>query len=144
MASTKQIEFEKMGGTAMLEKINTVFYDKVYADPWIKQYFSAIPQEHIERQQVAFMQAALGGVNLYCGQTPPTAHKHMYITEELFKARQVLLEESFKECNAPSSLVEKWLRIDEAFYKRLVKASLKDCEKRYKTDVILDFPKPFE
>ncbi len=143
MTSAKQIEFEKMGGTAMLVKINTVFYDKIYADPWIQKYFSAIPQEHIERQQVAFMQAALGGENLYCGQTPPTAHKHMYITEELFKARQVLLEEAFKECNANATLVEKWLRIDEAFYKRLVKASLEDCEKRYKTDVILDFPKPF-
>ncbi len=131
-----------MGGTAMLEKISKIFYDKIYEDPWLKLYFQDVPQEHIERQQVAFMQAALGGENLYCGQTPPAAHKHMYITHALFEARQVLLDESFKEANASELLIEKWQRIDDAFFNRIVKHAPEQCEKRYKTDKILDFPKP--
>ena len=142
MASAKRIEYEEMGGKAMLEAISTVFYDKIYEDPWLKQYFLEIPQEHIERQQVAFMQAALGGENLYCGQTPPAAHKHMYITDELFNARQVLLDQAFEKCNASNSLIEKWIRIDTAFFKRIVKDSPEECEKRYKTDTILNFPRP--
>jgi len=142
MASTKQLEFEEMGGTLMIEKISKIFYDYVYDDPWLKLYFAEVPQEHIERQQVAFMQAALGGENLYCGQTPPAAHKHMYITDELYEARQLLLDKSFKESNACPVLVEKWLRIDDAFFNRIVKNSPEDCQKRYKTDKILDFPNP--
>jgi len=142
MASTKQLEFEQMGGTAIIEKISKIFYDYIYDDPWLKLYFTDIPQEHIERQQVAFMQAALGGENLYCGQTPPAAHKHMYITDELYKARQVLLDKSFKESCASSLLIEKWLRIDDAFFNRIVKNTPEDCQKRYKTDKILNFPNP--
>ena len=142
MAAAKCDEYQQMGGQAMLEAISTVFYDKIYEDPWLKQYFLEIPQEHIERQQVAFMQAALGGENLYCGQTPPAAHKHMYITDELYDARQVLLDEAFKECQASPQLIEKWLRIDDAFFKRIVKGSPSECEKRYKSDKILNFAKP--
>lgn len=142
MASSKREEFEQMGGTAILEEISKVFYDKIYVDSWLKLYFEDVPQEHIERQQVAFMQAALGGENLYCGQNPPTAHKHMYITHALFEARQELLDESFVECNANPLLIEKWQRIDDAFFNRIVKHAPEQCEKRYKTDTILDFPNP--
>jgi len=142
MASAKRVEFEAMGGTAMLEKISKIFYDKIYEDDWLKLYFVDVPQEHIERQQVAFMQAALGGENLYCGQTPPAAHKHMYITHELFEARQVMLDEAFEESNASDLLIEKWQRIDDAFFNRIVKHAPEQCEKRYKTDKILDFPNP--
>jgi len=142
MASNKSEEFEAMGGTPMIVKITKIFYDKIYEDPWLKLYFEEIPQEHIERQQVAFMQAALGGENLYCGQTPPAAHKHMYITHALFEARQELLDKSFEEANASDLLIEKWQRIDDAFFNRIVKHAPEQCEKRYKTDKILDFPKP--
>lgn len=142
MASNKREDFEKMGGTVMLEKVSKIFYDKIYEDAWLKLYFQDVPQEHIERQQVAFMQAALGGENLYCGQTPPAAHKHMYITHALFEARQVFLDQAFAESNACEMLVEKWQKIDDAFFNRIVKHAPEQCEKRYKTDTILDFPKP--
>ncbi len=142
MAPNKREEFEAMGGTAMIEKISKIFYDKIYKDPWLKLYFEEIPQEHIERQQVAFMQAALGGENLYCGQTPPAAHKHMYISHALFEARQELLDESFEEANTGELMIEKWQRIDDAFFSRIVKHAPEQCEKRYETDKILNFPKP--
>lgn len=142
MRSAKRAEYEEMGGQLKLEEISKVFYDKIYEDAWLKQYFVNIPQEHIERQQVMFMQAALGGKNLYCGQTPPAAHKHMYITNELYQARQVLLDEAFVECHADPKLIERWLRIDDAFFNRIVKASPQDCQVRFKSDTILNFVKP--
>ena len=135
-------QFEQMGGTQMIEKITSIFYDKVYEHDWLKLYFEQIPQEHIERQQNAFMTGALGGPNLYCGQTPPVAHKHMYITHALFETRQELLDEAFKEANASDVLIERWQRIDDAFFNRIVKHAPEQCEKRYKTDTILDFPDP--
>ena len=142
MASCKREDYEAMGGTVMIEKISKIFYDKIYDHPWLKLYFKEISQDHIERQQVDFMQAALGGENLYCGHTPPTAHKHMYITHALFEARQNLLDESFEEANTSELMIEKWQRIDDAFFIRIVKHAPEQCEKRYKTDKILNFPKP--
>jgi len=142
MASDKGKLFEEMGGTKIIEDITKIFYDKVYVHPWLKLFFEQIPQEHIERQQNAFMAGALGGPNLYCGQTPPAAHKHMNITHALFEARQELLDEAFEEAKAGELLIEKWQRIDDAFFNRIVKHAPEQCEKRYKTDTILDFPDP--
>jgi truncated hemoglobin YjbI len=139
---TRKEEFESMGGRALLEKITKVFYDKVYAHPWIGQYFKEIKQEIIEEQQVDFLQGALGGEKVYCGKLPVPAHKHMFITDELFDLRTDLLVESIKECNGSEELTEKILKIDHAFKSGIVKKSLGDCEKRYNTDVIMDIPNP--
>ena len=131
-----------MGGKAMLIDISKVFYDKVYEHPWLRLYFEAVPQEHIERQQVDFTQTALGGGRIYVGKAPPAAHQHMYITDELYAARQKLLHEAFLECNASEQLIERWVKIDDAFFARIVKKLPSECVKRFTTDEILDFPNP--
>jgi len=136
------MNFEEMGGRKMIELISKVFYDKIYDDLWLKQYFKKVPQEYIEKQQVDFMQAALGGPNVYAGKTPPHAHKHIYITDDVYKAREALLRASFNECNASAQLIDKWLDIDMAFYGRVVKTSKDDCIERYSAEGIIEFPKP--
>ena len=78
-------EFKRIGGRESLIAINKVFYDKVYKHPWLKLYFLDTPQQHIEDQQVDFMQKVLGGENLYVGKTPPITHNHMFITEVFFE-----------------------------------------------------------
>jgi truncated hemoglobin YjbI len=135
-------EFDAMGGRGMLIKVSKIFYDKIYADPWIGQYFKEVPQDRIESQQVDFMTGALGGGNVYLGRLPVPAHKHMYISNELFDLRQKYLEEAFIEAKASPELIEKWNRIDEAFRGRLVKKNLGECEKRFNTDEILYFKNP--
>ncbi len=139
---TKQGKFEEIGGRDSLIHINKVFYDKVYQHPWLKLYFEQIPQEHIERQQVDFMQKVLGGENIYVGKAPPISHTHMFIPDELFDLRTQLLCDAFKETNAHPILVEKWLQIDESFRKIIVKQSPNQCEPRFNNDPILNFPKP--
>lgn len=139
---TKDEIFEKMGGRNILVKINKIFYDKVYKDPWLKLYFEQIPQQHIEDQQVDFMQKILGGENLYVGKAPPVAHMHIFVSEELFDLRQKLLNEAFVEARAHPKMVEKWLAIDESFKKIIVKKSPEDCQGRFKTDPVLNFAKP--
>jgi len=140
---TKDEIFEKMGGRNILIKINKIFYDKVYKDPWLKLYFEQIPQQHIEDQQVDFMQKILGGQNLYVGKAPPAAHMHIFVSEELFDLRQKLLNEAFVEARAHPKMVEKWLAIDESFKKIIVKKSPEDCQGRFKTDPVLNFAKPY-
>ncbi len=134
--------FQKVGGRAGILKVTKIFYDKVYDHPWIGQFFQHIPQEHIENQQTDFMVGSLGGPKLYMGRFPVPAHEHMYITDELFELRNTLLLESLQEANALPEIIEAWMKIDNAFKKRLVKNDLSECKERYFTDMILDFPNP--
>jgi len=142
MADERKDLFEKVGGREGILKIAKKFYDKVYVHPWLKLYFQAIPQEHIENQQTDFMSGSLGGPKVYMGRFPVPAHEHMYITEELFELRNRLLLESLQETRTAPEVIEAWLKIDHAFKKRLIKTSLSECKKRYFTDEILDFKNP--
>lgn len=134
--------FEEMGGRAAIEKVTDAFYDKVYADAWLGPFFDGIPRTHIQSQQNDFMQAALGGRSGYSGKTPPTAHQHIYITEEMFEARQAHLKSAFKECHTSEKMVERWLAIEDAFRGRLVKSSISDCVMRYSAEGVRSFSKP--
>ena len=136
--------FESIGGRQSLITINKIFYDKIYKHPWLRQYFEKIPQEHIEIQQVDFMQKVLGGKNVYVGKAPPIAHTHINITDELFAERKKLLCEAFVETNAHPEMRQKWLSLDESFHRVLVKKSLAHCVPRFKTDPILDFQNPLK
>ncbi len=142
LVTNKSEIFEQMGGRAAVERVTNVFYERIYKDPWLKQFFDGIPRVHIESQQNEFMQAALGGFNRYAGKTPPSAHQHIYITPEVYDAREAHLVAAFQECNASELMVEKWLKVDETFYDRVVKKSKDDCVMRYSTEGIRDFPKP--
>jgi truncated hemoglobin YjbI len=135
-------QFEQMGGKKILQIINKIFYDKVYKHPWLKLYFEHISQQHIEDQQVDFMQKVLGGKNLYVGKAPPAAHMHIFIDEALFDIRQQLLQEAFDESRASPILIDKWLTLDNSFKKVLIKGSPSECQGRFKTDPIIYFPNP--
>lgn len=134
--------FERIGGYDVLKKVHKIFYDKIYADAWIGQFFADISQETIENQQTDFMAQAMGGPDKYCGAFPIPAHQHMNITPELFEHRHALLTEALKEAGVPDEHAAAWLKIDGAFKSGLVKKSPADCKRRFATDEILDYPKP--
>ncbi|MCX5724671.1 MAG: group 1 truncated hemoglobin [Nitrospirae bacterium] len=141
-AEKQQTLYHDLGGKPTLARVHKIFYDKIYKHPWIGQYFHGISQTVIEDQQTDFMTAAMGGPEIYQGKPPNPAHRHMNITEELFGLRQALLKKSLEEANIPGELAAKWLKIDGAFRKGLVKESLAACEKRFTTDHVLDFQNP--
>jgi len=134
--------FDLIGGRSTLEKVHKIFYDKIYAHPWIGQYFKEIQQDIIEIQQSDFMSQAMGGPAIYCGKLPIPAHKHMFITEELFEVRTQLLKESLNEAKVDESGQAAWLKIDQEFKKGICKQSRSDCTLRFNTDEIIDFPNP--
>ena len=134
--------FEKVGGRPALEKINKIFYDKVYADPWLSLYFTQVSQEHIESQQTDFLQSSFGGKKVYCGRLPLGAHQHVFITEELYALRSSLLKESLEEYGLAEDLIDHWMNIDAAFKSVMIKKSVEDCKPRFKTDPIVNIPNP--
>jgi hemoglobin len=134
--------FEAVGGRPTLEKVHKLFYDKLYEHPWLKEFFKEVPQEVIESQQTDFMVSNMGGGKIYSGALPKNGHKHMFISEELFDLRSKILRESILACGVTEDLTERWVKIDYAFKHSLVKKNVGECEKRFFTDEILNFPKP--
>ncbi len=134
--------FHLIGGRATLDKVHKLFYDKIYGHPWISQYFQGIQQEIIEIQQSDFMSQVMGGPAKYCGKLPIPAHRHMFISEELFELRTQLLLESLTEAGVSPENQVLWLKIDQAFKKGIIKKDLGDCTPRFTTDEILNFQNP--
>jgi hemoglobin len=139
----KQTLFDAVGGLATLQKVHKVFYDKVYAHPWLGRFFEGHDQQAIENRQTTFMGEKMGGNVEYMGKDLVTAHEVMYITEELIELRHGLLGESIRECGVPDELRERWLKIDRAFTKGITKHSLDEflaTQWPYKKHIVV--PKP--
>jgi flagellar capping protein FliD len=64
------------------------------------------------------------------------------LTQEIYEARHELLEQSLIECGISEELTARWLKIDSAFVKSVVKFDPSQCMKRLDTDEILIIPKP--
>jgi hemoglobin len=135
--------YDQLGGRETLQRVHRIFYDKIYADAWIGQFFKHVDQKVIENQQTDFMAQAMGGPKEYFGAFPIPAHQHMNIGNELFELRHGMLRDSLSEAGVPADLAEKWLKIDVSFRTGIVKKSIDDCKKRFLTDDIQDFPKPW-
>lgn len=142
MASVDKKFFDQVGGWPTLRRVHKVFYDKAYADPWLSQYFTDKPQQHLEDQQSDFMAALMGAPNRYCGKTPKSAHQHMFITEELFELRRQLLSDALREVGLSEKLREQWLHMDGILKNSIVKTAVSDCKVSYTTQQILAFEKP--
>jgi len=120
----KQTLFDAIGGLPALQRAHKIFYDKVYAHYWLKHFFEGHSQAAIENRQTSFMAEKMGGPVEYWGKEMKHAHEAMYITQELFEVRHALLEASLREAGVPDDLRERWLKIDSAFMKHIVKDSI--------------------
>lgn len=141
MVDVKKTFYDEIGGKDIIAKVHKIFYDKIYADPWIGKFFHGIDQSVIESQQNDFMGQNFGGNVYYLGKLPVAAHKHMLITEELFQLRNKYLREALEEAGISEECIVKWLKIDSAFKGGIIKSKVEECEKRYNTDELLVFEK---
>jgi len=134
--------FEAVGGRDTLDRVHKVFYDEVYAHPWLGKFFAHRDQRALEDQQSDFMSGNFGGPKVYGGRNPERAHEHMFVSQELFDLRHKMLSDAIIACGVAEEQRLKWLKIDAAFAPKIVKDSAADCVKRFATDDILAFPKP--
>ncbi len=139
----KQSLLDAIGGIAAMEHVHTVFYDKVYAHPWLGQFFVGHDQKAIELRQTQFMAEKMGSKNPYPGRELPLAHRRMYITKELLEIRQGLLRESLQEQGLSEDLILRWLKIDHAFWGKIKNKSLEafhQVDFKYEQPLIVDKP----
>jgi hemoglobin len=139
----KQSLYQRVGGHATLGKVHKIFYDKVYTHPWLKQFFAGHSQAAIEGRQTSFMGEKMGGPK-YLGKPIKQVHENMYITPELYDLRHALLKASLIEAGVAADLAARWLKIDDAFMRQIVKTSVqsfyRDYHFTYKQRIII--PKP--
>ena len=124
----KQTLYEAIGGLPTLEKVHKIFYDKVYAHSWLGQFFQGHDQKVIELRQTQFMGEKFGGDIRYPGMDLELVHRRMYIPLELFALRRNLLRESLQEAGVAEEHIRRWLKIDSAFHRQIIKKSLKAFE----------------
>ncbi|MFT4711635.1 MAG: truncated hemoglobin YjbI [Candidatus Azotimanducaceae bacterium] len=132
---------DRLGGRVTFEKVHKIFYDKVYAHPWIRKYFAHRTRGPIESQQSDYMIQLTGGPKCYAGQAPNTVHQYMFITEELFDLRSQLLSDSIKQSGVKDDLRKEWLAVNEMFKPVMVKSSETECVRQYSHQEILSFAK---
>jgi len=141
--SEKQTLFDQLGGLPTLTRVHTRFYDKIYVHPWLKQFFEGHAQAAIELRQTQFMAEKFGADIRYPGMALELAHRHMYIPEELLILRRELLRESLQEEHVPGKLIERWLKIDGAFWKDIRNdslASFSEIDLKYEQPLIVPGP----
>ncbi|MDQ6964846.1 MAG: group 1 truncated hemoglobin [Mariprofundales bacterium] len=129
--------FDAVGGLAVVERVHKSFYDKVYAHPWLGQFFVDHDQQAIELRQTQFMAEKMGGKTPYPGRELPLAHRRMYITDELLELRRDLLRQALQEEGVDDVLITRWLKIDRAFWGKIKNSSLDEF---YKTDFKYEQP----
>lgn len=140
---TKPTLFDAVGGRPTLERAHKLFYDQVYAHPWLGQFFAGHSQQAIENRQTEFMAEKMGGPEHYRGKDIEMVHEAMYVTPELFEIRRELLEMALIEVGLDPGLRNRWLRIDGAFMQKVVKNDYAEFQKRswpYKKHIVI--PKP--
>jgi len=143
MNAAQQTLFDAIGGLETLKKVHKIFYDKIYAHYWLKLFFTDHNQQSIEDRQTLFMAEKMGGPVEYYGKQPLMAHRQMYITKELYDIRHELLKESLQEAGVVEDLANRWLKIDYAFIRQIVKPSIESFYQttfRYEKRLII--PKP--
>ncbi|MDH5777641.1 MAG: group 1 truncated hemoglobin [Gammaproteobacteria bacterium] len=134
--------FDRIGGMPTLERVHKIFYDKLFAHPWLKQFFVEHPQEIFEKQQTTFMAGLMGGPKVYAGKTPKMAHQNILITDEMFELRSSILSQSISEANIADDLRDEWLEADRTLKQAVVKSSIDECRTMFDGQRIYDIPRP--
>ena len=134
--------FEELGGRECLERVHTIFYDKLFAHPWLGKFFEGKKRWLLEEQQTEFLIGVFGGPRIYGGRGPLEAHKHMFVTEEIFAIRHEILKVSLDQAKVPEDLQERWLKADNSMRRAVVKETPDQCRGRYNNEAIMVIPKP--
>jgi len=121
---------EDVGGEEVVRRVHQRFYDSVYNDDYIGQFFFHRAKELVVKKQTQFMVAAFGGPNNYEGEPPAFLHMHMFITQEISDIRNVYLRKAILGEGLSEDICERWMRVDNSFLPAIIKQSVDDCVMR--------------
>jgi hemoglobin len=106
MTSTEPTIFDAIGGEPALVAVVGDFYDRVLADPDLKDFFAGTSMTRLMGRQVEFFAAALGGPVTYSGASMHDAHRGRGIEQRHFDLVAGHLVASLTEAGVPGETVE--------------------------------------
>ncbi len=118
---------EDIGSIEVVIQIHQSFYDIIFEDPWIGQFFLGKHKPGLIRKQTEFMVAAFGGPNAYSGQPPALVHMHMFITDDMAIYREKILRQCIYEAGLNQSIADRWLAVDRSFWPSINKKEVSEC-----------------
>lgn len=118
---------DAIGGPDVMLRVHQRFYDVIFDDPWLEQFFYGKNKPTLIRKQTEFMISCLDGQGLYEGETPAMIHMHMHITDEMFELRQQMLRDAILAEGLPAGIAERWLAVDGMFRQSVVKQHVSEC-----------------
>lgn len=118
---------EELGGVAAITRVHKKFYDDIFEEPWLGQFFGGKDKVALVKRQTQFMIMCFGGKSEYTGETPALAHMHMYLTKEMILLREKLLREAILSEGITEELCNKWIEVDHFFGEGLIKKSVDEC-----------------
>jgi len=116
-----------IGGEEVIRKVHQAFYDRLFEDPWLGQFFYGKSKEVLVRKQTQFMVSAFGGPYIYRGDTPAIVHMNMFITDELAALRERFLRRAILSQGLSESIADRWQAVDRLYRPSVVKQSVDDC-----------------
>jgi len=115
-------------GHQRLEEILTLFYDRLFADPFVGFLFEKFDKSELLGKQIQFTGKLLGSTDLkYTGKGLREAHFPHPIRSAHFGRRQVILRGVLEESKVPENLIEEWLSLENSL-KGLIVKGRGDCE----------------
>ncbi len=115
-----------LDGGNLLRAILEDFYERVYADPQLKSFFSGFTQQRLVEKQYSFLQQLMTGNKVYFGNRPRNTHHWMVISDALLDHREQIMV----DCMRAHGLAEKWVTRWRAM------------EEYYRADIVKDQPFP--
>ncbi|MGR9051355.1 MAG: globin domain-containing protein [Gammaproteobacteria bacterium] len=132
----------EVGGEPGIRRVHQRFYDVMFDEPWLGQFFYGKSKEALINKQTHFMTAAFGGENKYSGDTPAFVHMHMFITDEMSDLRQKILRQAILDEGFSESVAERWLKVDDSFRESIVKGSVDECVMKCRGQIPVVAKKP--
>ena len=133
---------ERIGGFERVLQVHTRFYEVMFADPWLGQYFYGKHESVLAQKQTEFMVAAFGGPNDYTGDTPAFVHMHMFISDEVADFREKLLRDAILAEGLTDADADIWLSVDSSFRPSIVKQDLSECVMKCRGQMPINPRKP--
>ena len=97
--------FERIGGESAVNAAVDRFYERVLADPELKDFFNGVSMSRLKAHQFAFLSQALGGPKQYSGASMRDAHSRLPIEQRHFDSVAVHLVETLRELGVPEEIV---------------------------------------
>ncbi|MCB9697460.1 MAG: group 1 truncated hemoglobin [Alphaproteobacteria bacterium] len=122
--------YQRVGGREGLRPVIERFYDKMFSDPWLGQFFHDVDKEGQQRKLEDFLCMGIDDRSPFKGNFPMIAHAHMLITQPMLKRRTAMLREAVEELGHPPDVVHLWLQVDAVWHSAVRKTRVSDCDPR--------------